>query len=714
MRIFHQKYFLIFLFSLLPFILAFGLYRYTRQVDDVLSVITLNTMQEIGSHDRAFIENTLERSCTSLARIGQRLRQENHPNLKELQTQLNLEHNVSAFKYLYLVDSNGKMYSGTFLIQDGTRYSFIQGILKDVPKRILRFDDYSNQIDYQEESIVYALSIPPFEIDGIRFVGLVGQTPFSDIREHMNRSSFNGQGASMVIDNHGWYVVNKSDKNGIGQHDNLLKSLEQASFSDKTTLRDLQTALKEKEDIFCTYTLEGGTYALSMTKIKGTDWYLAMSVPTTVFAEQSHHFMLLTSGSLGAAVLLCILLFFCLLHFWKTSLAAKANASARYSFLNRMSHEIRTPLNAILGLNHLMRSSLHEPQKLQDYLEKSASTSEYLLSLINDILDISKLEQASISIRQEAFSLKKMAEDLQSIMKERFAEKEIRFHTEVSLPQPFILGDEMRLKQVLLNILGNAAKFTPPKGSVRMTLSQSPVSTASSQSQIHIEIQDTGIGMSEEFQKHIFEPFSQEDKKKNQQLSEPSIRGTGLGMAISHMLICQMGGKLEVESTLGQGSLFQVSLPAEISSPPASAASVHSVSMEPAVQDTRHILIAEDNSLNAEILTEILQQAGFTVTLAVNGELAVKAFAASAPYDFDCILMDAQMPVMDGYTAARAIRKLARADAIAIRIYATTANTAPEDRIRAKEAGMNGFIAKPIDVKKLFEAIQAKKECEPS
>ncbi len=714
MRIFRQKYFLIFLFSLLPLILAFGLYRYTWQVDTVLSAITLNTMQEIGSHDRAFIENTLERSCTSLARIGYRLQQENHQNLKELQTQLNLEHNVSAFKYLYLVDSNGKMYSGTFLIQDGTRYSFIQGILKNIPKRILRFDDYNNQIDYQEESIVYALTITPFEVEGIRFIGLVGQTPISDIREHMNRASFDGQGTSMVVDNHGWYVVNKSDKNGIGQHDNLLKSLEQAVFSDENTLVDLQAALKDKEDnILCTYTLKGSTYALSMTKIKGTDWYLAMSVPTTVFAEQSRRFIFLTSGSLGAAILLCILLFFCLLHFWKTSLAAKANAAARYSFLNRMSHEIRTPLNAILGLNHLMRSSLHEPEKLKDYLEKSAGTSEYLLSLINDILDISKLEQSSISMSHESFSLLKMTEDLQNMMKERFAEKGIAFHTEYSLLQPIIFGDEMRLKQVLLNILGNAAKFTPSNGSVHMTISQSSSGPAANQCTISINIQDTGIGMSEEFQKHIFEPFSQEEKKKNQQLSEPSIRGTGLGMAISHMLIRQMGGTLEVKSQLGKGSLFCISLPAELSTAPADSPAAPE-DMKKAVQGTKHILIAEDNSLNAEILTEILQQAGFRITLAVNGAQAVEAFAAAAPYTFDCILMDAQMPVMDGYTAAQSIRKLPRADAASIRIYATTANTAPEDRTRAKEAGMNGFIAKPIDVKKLFEAIQTKKECEPS
>ena len=704
MKLYRQNHILIILF-LLCIIILLGLYRYTKQVDRVLADITINTMQEISAHDSAFVENTLERSCNSLLRVGERLRAGNYQSLRDLQNQLNIEHTATSFTHLYLIDSVGKMYSGTFLIQDGTIYPYVKGILQGIPKQILRFDDYQRQVDYQEESIVYALSIPPFEADGIHFVGLVGQTTILDIREHMNRTSFDGQGTSMVIDTDGYYVVNKSNKNGIGQHDNLLENLKRATFFQGASLEEIRSHLKSGNDFICTYTLDGMQYVLSMKHLNSTDWYLAMSVPEKVFTEQSRQFMWLTSGSLIGAFFLCLLLLGCLIFTWRKSLLATANAAARYAFLNRMSHEIRTPLNAIIGLNHLMRKSLDEPHVLQEYLEKSAITSEYLLGLINDVLDISKLEQKSVSLSHEPLSLNKMTDNLQSILKEQLQEKEIHFHIKTVFLQPFIWGDELRLKQVLLNILGNAIKFTPAQGKITMELEQYPLRDAS-RVLTKVTITDNGIGMSEEFQKHIFESFTQEKKEANRHLKETSTRGTGLGMAISYLLIKKMGGQMSVKSILGKGSRFTVLFPADIAEE--TAEETLTIPQTTTVQMQKrppNILVAEDNELNAEILTAILEKAGCSVILAQNGQLAVDYFLEKDPYTFDIILMDAQMPVMDGFTAAQTIRRLNRPDAVTIPIYATTANTAPEDREQAKNAGMTGFIAKPIDVKKLLKII---------
>ena len=709
MRFYQQKYIPIFL-VILCLVLLLGLQRYTAQVNTVLSDITINTMREISLHDSAFVENTLDRSCSSLSRVGMRLRSGHYTTLQQLQTQLNLEHDSAAFHYIYLIDSEGKMYSGTFLIQDGRAYPHIKSILHGIPRTILRFDDYANQVDYQEETIVYALTLPPFEVQGIRFVGIVGHTSLLDIREHMNRTSFGGHGTSMVIDSAGYYVVNKSDKNGIGQHDNLLESLQDALFLNGSSLSAVQNHLQNGQELLCTYIKEGEPYVLSLTPLKSTDWFLAMSLPATVFTDQSRQFIWLTSGSLLGAFMFCLFLLFCLFLTWKKSISAKANAAARYDFLNRMSHEIRTPLNAIIGLNHLMRHSLDAPKKLEEYLDKSASTSEYLLSLINDVLDISKLEQKAVVMSREPVSLPEIGRSLQTILRERLREKNIFFQLNSRLPFPFIQGDALRLKQVLLNILSNAAKFTPTNGQITMTMTQEPLGN-NTRILTRITITDNGIGMSAEFQKHIFESFTQEKKHANKQLPETSTRGTGLGMAISYLLMQQMGGELSVVSTLGKGSCFTVLLPADAANNPqdtetASSATPMPVPMRLSPDRPPHILIAEDNELNAEIITAILQKENCSVVLAQNGQIAVNRFNQSAFFTFDIILMDAQMPLMDGYTAAQIIRRLPRPDAAVIPIYATTANTAPEDRERAQQAGMTGFIAKPLDFKQLLKIIQ--------
>jgi|GEM_PF-405933 len=797
MKPFKKLYFVL---ILLVTALAIGgsLFIYARQVNQVISDITITNMQEMAGHDKGFVENTLDKSVSNLTDLGARVRLAHPSSISELQTQLNREQRAGNFAHLFLVDDQGLMYSGTFLIQDGTKYSYVEQLLQGVPKNILRYDDYYNRVDAQEETLVYVLTMPPFTVEGKTFIGLVGQSDVRDVRQHMNLSSFDGQGSSMVIDTKGYYVVNRSPYNGIGQHDNLWKNLQEASFKDGYDLSAIQGKIKDRENFVCEYELGDQTYVLSMTPLDLTDWYLAMNVPSKVFTDRSRKFINLTSLMLAVILSLIASLTWGVVRVWALSVEARANADAKSDFLNKMSHEIRTPLNALTGLNYLMRQNLDDRGKLEEYLDKSTSTSQYLLSLINDILDISKLNQSKVVLMNEPFSLEKMLDLLQVMMKDKLAGKNITLTVNSSFLQPLVRGDEMRLKQVLLNILGNALKFTPAGGKVELKLTQKQVTPDRVITQI--DITDNGIGMSKEFQHHIFESFTQEANRVLANREETAPSGTGLGMAISYLLMRQMQGDLQVTSTLGKGSCFTLLWPASIAkaseleaaaadvlpdktvkaggivaepdrkiktpepdssaaagtsaasgsptmgagagtlaasgsptmragagtlaasgSPTMRAGAGTAVKPEGGSAQTDkpekagpklHVLVAEDNDLNALILTSILKKENYYTELAKDGRMALEMFKSAAPFAYDVILMDAQMPIMDGYQAARSIRGLKREDAKLIRIYACTANTAQEYRDKALAAGMNGFVAKPIDVKRLLgllEQIAAKR-----
>ncbi len=704
---------------LLVIILVMGVY--IRQVNMMLEKATLGTMREISSHDEAFVENTLDRSWLSLERVAERLKLGHASSVQELQQALNVEQRASSFKNLYLIDKEGRMYSGAFLIRDGKQYQYVRDILSGTAKTVRRMDEYDYRVDDQEESLQYAVSIEPMEIEGITFAGIVGQTKIRDMREHMSLTSFGGAGLSIVIDMNGDFVVNEADLSGIGDRENLFSQMDGVRFRDGYSLERLRADMAAGKDISAAYRLQDKDNVLYMRPLEHSDWYIIVKVPVSVFTVQSRQFVLMTG------VLLLIILFTVLLLLRYTAkareatLAAQANADAESEFLSRMSHEIRTPLNAMIGLNYLMGQNLHDIAKLSGYLEKSDRTSRYLLSLINDILDISKLRQKKGEISMQVFSVPELAELLEIMMKEKMNEKGIRFSTELSVRHPYILGDEMRLKQVILNILSNAVKFTAAGGSISMTITQR---SADTEGKVVTEfvIADNGIGMSREFQKHIFETFRQENRPE-----ATGVQGTGLGMSISYLLMQQMGGTIRVKSEVGEGSTFTVSLPAETAPSPETAGKLTTAetTAETTTEATEtttetkaevkaeavrkfRVLVAEDNALNASILVSILEGHGFSAAVAENGRKAVSEFMHSEQGAFGVILMDAQMPELDGYAAAREIRALDRADAGAVRIYACTANTSQADRERAREAGMDGFLAKPIDVYALFEILDGK------
>lgn len=379
---------------------------------------------------------------------------------------------------------------------------------------------------------------------------------------------------------------------------------------------------------------------------------------------------------------------------------AKRANQAKTEFLSHMSHDIRTPINGILGMLAISEKNPQDLVRQKECREKIRTAAEHLLSLINDVLDISKLESGNFTFAKEPFCIQGVLDGCMEILGSQAEERGIALELKCgTLPHPHLIGSPLHIRQILINIIGNALKYNRPYGNVQVLAEE--MAEEEGRAVCRFVIEDDGIGMSEEFQEHLFEPFTQESND-----ARTSYKGTGLGMAITKNLVEQMGGSISVKSKLGEGSTFTVVLPIEIDEEPEKEKETDQ-EQTPAVVSGMRVLLVEDNEINREIAQYLLQDAGVIVVEAENGKEAVDAFAASEPGDFDCILMDVMMPVMDGLEATRVIRGLDRADAATVPIIALSANAFAEDAQKAKEAGMNEHLAKPLDTKKLFETIAA-------
>jgi signal transduction histidine kinase/ActR/RegA family two-component response regulator len=388
---------------------------------------------------------------------------------------------------------------------------------------------------------------------------------------------------------------------------------------------------------------------------------------------------------------------------------AEHASQAKSNFLSNMSHDIRTPMNAIIGYTALAKNHFDNQEKVQDYLEKISISSNHLLSLINDVLDMSRIESGRFSMDKEAVcNLRKIMEDLNTVMYGQMQEKNLDFRMNLDqLENEDVFCDKLRLNQVLLNVLGNAVKFTLHSGSITVSLTQKQDIVRDGYARYQFRIKDNGIGMSEEFQKHLFEQFSRENSSVVN-----SIPGTGLGMAITKKIVDMMEGTITVQSRLGEGTEFTIELEFPIHNPePAKLPtdeSEHTVTRKPKIRNAKKLLLAEDNLFNQEIATELLADYGFEVKTVDNGAEAVRMIEHSAPGDYDAVLMDIMMPVMNGYEATKAIRSLDDPALASIQIIAMTANAFDEDCKKAYEAGMDGFVSKPIDVEKLIACLSQK------
>ena len=377
---------------------------------------------------------------------------------------------------------------------------------------------------------------------------------------------------------------------------------------------------------------------------------------------------------------------------------AEAANEAKTEFLQRMSHDIRTPINGIRGLVNMADHYADDMEKQTEYRTKMKEASNLLLELVNDVLDMSKLESGEIVLEEIPFNLSSISREVFVVIEQMAAEQNIRVAWEKKeITHRDFIGSPGYVKRVMMNILSNAVKYNKENGQIYVSCVEIP-SEQPEMTTMEFVCRDTGIGMAEEFQKHIFEPFAQEHTG-----SRAKFAGTGLGMAISKKLVEEMGGTITFESKKGVGSTFVIRVPFKIDLDADKREESKDVS-EKSIKGM-HVLLAEDNELNMEIAEFLLQNEGAEVTKAWNGQEIVELFRKSEAGEFDVILMDIMMPIINGYEAAKRIRSLDREDAKKIPIIAMTANAFTEDRIRAKEAGMDEHIAKPIDVELLIKVI---------
>lgn len=378
--------------------------------------------------------------------------------------------------------------------------------------------------------------------------------------------------------------------------------------------------------------------------------------------------------------------------------AAEQVSRSKTQFLANMSHDIRTPMNGIIGMLNIADRYVDNPDEVKKYHQKIRMASEYLLSLINDVLDMRKIDQKDIMLLEESVNLRDVIENCRDILEAKAGEQEITLDTTgmAEFNPPQLMASEVHLRQIFMNIISNAIKYNKYGGKIfiqAIVLEQTEDKVT-----CRFSVTDTGIGMSEDFQKQMFEPFTQEHGENRSE-----FKGTGLGLSIVKRIIEEMGGEIRVESELDIGTKFSWDLTFPIDK----AINERAENIPDRIVTLRgiRVLAAEDNSLNSEILKFILEDMGIKVNLVENGELAVKAFEESRPGEYAMILMDIMMPVMDGYEASRIIRNMKRPDAAKIPIIALTANAFAEDIVRSSEAGMDAHITKPIDENKLKECM---------
>ncbi|MCF0146312.1 MAG: response regulator [Eubacterium sp.] len=379
-------------------------------------------------------------------------------------------------------------------------------------------------------------------------------------------------------------------------------------------------------------------------------------------------------------------------------LEAKRANQAKSDFLSRMSHDIRTPMNGIIGMTKIAKEHQNDPARVRDCLSKIEMSSSHLLTLINDILELSRIESGKVVLANEPANLEDIYNTCISVLESSTADRKLDISVNVRpIPYPYVYTDSLRMRQVILNILSNSVKYTPDGRSVSLLIETEAVSEKQLISRITVS--DTGIGMSEAFLKHIFEPFSQEDEFN----ARTTYKGTGLGMAIVKDMMDLFKGTIDITSEPDKGTTVVLTFPLERAEAPAAS---ESSSSENPIEDVDlnglHILLAEDNELNREIAEELLSESGLILTTAVDGQDAVDIFNASPVGTFACIFMDIMMPNLNGYEATMAIREMARPDAETIPIIAMTANAFAEDMAKSKAAGMNDHLSKPIEIDKVL------------
>lgn len=528
--------------------------------------------------------------------------------------------------------------------------------------------------------------------DGVSVIALdVTLSRIEEITEELAQHEAGTLG--IVLDDTG-QVIAHSDRSELGKNyleesGTLGASLAQKLFLEKS--REFELRFDGQNYMVFTEEIEGGWQAISLinTKVFYRPLTIVLSLMTLFMLLEAYVFISVIYNQSAKNLAIA------------SAEEANSASQAKSRFLSQMSHEIRTPINAIIGLDTIALNDESISPRTRNELNKIGSSARHLLSIINDILDMSRIESGRMPLKEDVFSFREFLEQICIIIDGQCEDKGLQFKfIRIEPLDEHYIGDSMKIKQSLINILGNSVKFTEPPGKVTFSVEQK--SYENDKAILCFTIQDTGIGMDKEYIPKLFEAFSQEDSD-----STSRYGGSGLGMAITGSFIKILSGEIKVESEKGVGSTFTVTVPL---SKVNEADYDQSIKAESPAEDFSltglHILIAEDQEMNAEILSELLEMEEAGSEWAENGQRAVEMFESSKPGQFDAILMDMRMPVMDGLTATREIRKLSRPDAAEIPIIALSANAFEEDVKQCLLSGMNAHLPKPVDIDKLKETLR--------
>ena len=641
---------------------------------------------------------------------------------------------------LVAVDSDGHYYTengGMGLLRE-------MNYLADSPQWVsyvsnsLTVDD-SRMVFLEKLSTPITLQSGEKEIT-LRYFGI--SQSMTQLNDYFRCDAYENNNSVYVLDDDGFKLFNANDTELLKGH-NVYTVLSRMSYLHGSSFAEAKERLDRTGSCYSNAVLDGTEYFYALKQMENAWWTLAFLVPAKYVAVNTQKLV-----NIVMVIIIVIAMVFSVItvfvgwsllrqkqqqelqaekeanlrleqyniHLTQVNdelrqaqdIAAEALQSAeraskaKTDFLANMSHDIRTPMNAIIGITTLMKNELHEPEKLAEHLGKLENSGQLLLGIINNILDMSRIESGKTTLNVEKMNLPQQISQLDSIIRQQAGQRRQTFTVNTHLQHENVLADPNRLNRVLMNILSNAVKYTPTGGHIRFEVDELPRNEH--YARYRFVVQDDGIGMSEAYQKTLFDPFTREERSGTNK-----VQGTGLGMAITKNIVDLMGGSINVESTTGKGTRFEVVLEFPVD---AEADTVPEAQVLPEEEEETSplsgmkFLCAEDNAINAEILEMLLEANGASCTICSNGQEIVDAFASVRPGEYDMILMDVQMPVMDGLEATRRIRSGENPLGRIIPILAMTANAFLEDMQKSREAGMDEHLSKPVDIAALEQTVK--------
>ena len=719
-------------------LLAF-FFLYQTYIQDIIYEERLNQMEEITRQMFQNLEDVIDSHWTRVTEECNYLRDANIQTTDELCRYMKKKYDLSAYAdhkiTLMAVDSEGGYYT-----ESGNRGLFRElGYFEDNPE-LISFVFYSMTNNLSE--MVFLKRLPePIEFQNgeekttISYFGIAQN--LEQLNPYFSCDAYNGNNSVYILDDNGFKLFNSNQVELIKGH-NVFSVLQKMKYLHNSSFDKTRAELEEKGCSYSNAVLDGTEYFYGLKRMENAEWTLIFLVPAEYVATNTLrlvNFVTIFIVIFTVIVSVCVILGISFVMHRNQQEAirverennakletvnielrqakqaaeeafqvAQEASRSKSSFLANMSHDIRTPMNAIIGMTSLIRYDAGDKARVIEYADKIDTSSQHLLGIINDILDMSKIEAGKTVFKYSDFSIVDFIQELDTIFHSQIYEKQQTFTIiKENIRHEWVNGDRVHLMQIFSNLLSNAIKYTQEGGEIQI-LAEECESNSSVYAKYRFLVSDNGMGMSADFKNTIFDTFTREENSLTNK-----IQGTGLGMAITKNLVDSMGGTIDVESEPGQGSSFEIFMDLKI---------VEEGFISPALQaetdnqdgnilQGMRFLCAEDNELNAEILTELLKIEGAECTVCENGERVLETFERSIPGEYDMILMDVQMPVMNGYEATKAIRRSSHELAKKIPIIAMTANAFSEDIQHSLAAGMNAHVSKPVEIKVLEKTIRS-------